>query len=657
MIRRFRLEQKSRYEKLVIAQRLSDMLDKFLSGLPAPIALGTEQGGIKEWDDIVIQHVDGHYEHLQIKRQTTPFCEKAADKAVYLASFKPRTSRKAKHQQPSPPTNYDPKPVEPTALPEDTGESELDSAFKHLAKWHGSDDSKLPPDRAFTLTLVGAHIGIKKELTVNHLDEFCKLCRQDGIDLNAFAEREDGPTKRVHLWLTTWCGFKDWSHVQQTMRRVTVKCIGNDATLEERAKDSLGRHFRSPQQTLDLLLAYINTSDVSAIGCHAVVRHLRAMLKSDAETWTQYLLNQSIGNSWLVAGTHDVRSAAPIPPDDAASGVVKHLWASESQNRKPRLHAQYAAPPPNLVNLPTAILRIALHLQTGSHCMLLGEPVWRSNVGHEVGQTLGIGSKDLDDLPWIENTETLTCALSRDLPTQSASRAEAAALTAAMDEVVWQRLQRGVAAHLASVVDTALMSALETTWLAWAEELTADPIARLLLMEQLMYPATEGKDSKHALRIGPRTVELLEMAIVMLLLVAVAIGGTGATWRSFPKHGDVLSIALRNWSGPAADTWGVRALSDDDLMSVIGPSPASVVILSGVDASPTSLLEHGMADDFEAATSMAAERQPRLLVTRFGFMRCLRTGTLASVRRHFEKHWQDWQMARDTAIEANGKGA
>ncbi|MCW4649627.1 hypothetical protein OOT07_19045 [Pseudomonas aeruginosa] len=632
------------------------MLDKFLGGRPAPIAIGAEQGGINEWDDVVIQHVDGHYEHLQIKRQSTPFCNKAVDKAEYLASYK---HRKAKVTVTSLPVGGDPKASAPAAPPEGTGDSELDSAFRHLATWYGSDDSKPSPERAFTLTLVGAHIGIKKDLTVNHLDEFCKLCRQDGLDLEAFAEREDGPTKRVYLWLTSWCGFKDWNHVQRAMRRVTVKCIGNDAALEERALESLGRHFSSPQQTLDLLVAYIteNTSDVAAIRCHAVVRHLQAMLKPDVETWTQYLLNQAPGNTWSVAGTHDVRSAAPISTDDAASEVVKHHWAISSQNRKLRLHAQYAAPTPNVVTLPSAILRLALHLQTGSHCLLLGESVWRSSASHEVGRTLGIGDRDLDDLPWIENTEALTCALSRDLPTQGATRLEAAALAAAMDELVWQRLQLGVSAHLASIVDTALMSAMEATWLAWVAELTADPEARQRLIEQMMYPATEGKDPRHALRIGPRTVALLETAIVVLLLVGVAIGGPGATWRSFPEHGDVLSIALRNWSGPAADTCGARALSDDDLISVIGPSPASVVILSGVDASPTSLLEHGMADDFEAATSMAAERQPQLLVTRFGVMRLLRKGTLASVQLHFEQHRRDWHMAREAAIKANGKGA
>ena len=58
MIRRFRLEQKGRYEKLVIARHLSDMMDKYLDGRTAPLLIGAEQGDIGEWDDVVIYHAD-----------------------------------------------------------------------------------------------------------------------------------------------------------------------------------------------------------------------------------------------------------------------------------------------------------------------------------------------------------------------------------------------------------------------------------------------------------------------------------------------------------------------------------------------------------------------------------------------------------------------
>lgn len=634
MIRRFRLEQKSHYERLVIAQRLSDMLDKFLSGGQAPLLIGAEKGGIEEWDDVVIVHASGSYEHLQIKRQTTDFDTRNSDKAKVPVKV--------------------PKLGSPGTPPAD---SVLDTAFASLAKHAGSGTFDSLPDRKFQLTLVGAHLKIKDDLTVNHLDELCKLCRQDGLDLNELANRQDGPTKRAHLWLTTWCGFKDWAQIRDSLRRVTIVCIGNDANLEQRASESLGRHFTDPQRTLERLITYITgeTSDVSALGCHAVVRELKDELRPDIETWAQYLLGDEVlttGRSWSFAGTHDIGGLAPR----SAQGVVEHMWSTEPGNRKLRVYAPYTAPIGANLTLPSAILRMALHLPNGSQSLLLGEPTWRSSVGHEVGHTLGCSESDLKNLPWLENPARLACALDQEFKTLSEARAEADALEGAMDDLVWQRLIQGVAQKLTVITDPALADAMEAVWVEWLKGFTKNPDSRRRFLEQLLYPKTEGKNAKHALRLGPRTLDLLIPTVEILLLVAVGVGGTNTDWAFFPQYGQVMSIALKYWSGPAGGAPEVRELSDDPLMTVVGPSPAPVVILSGVSASPSQLLNIGMADDAEAATSMAAERQPHLLVTRYGARNHLRSGSLASVQQHFTKQRQDRLVARESAIETNAKG-
>jgi hypothetical protein len=287
---------------------------------------------------------------------------------------------------------------------------------------------------------------------------------------------------------------------------------------------------------------------------------------------------------------------------------------------------------------------------------MLGLPAWRGSVGHEVGHTFGSTESDLNNLPWLENPERLACELDHEFKTQSAARAEAEALASAMDDLVWQRLIRGVSEKLAAITDLALADAMEAVWLEWLDGFATDPKSRRTFLEQLLYPPTEGKNAKHALRLGPRTVDLLVSAVEVLLLVSVGVGGIGTNWQSFPNCGAVQSIALKYWSGPAGSAPEVRELSDDPLMTVIGPSPPPVVILSGVSASPSELLNIGMADDAEAATSMAAERQPNLLVTRSGAFNHLRRGSLASVRQHFTKQWQDRLLARESAIETNAKG-
>lgn len=634
MIRRFRLEQKSHYERLVIAQRLSDMLEKFLDGRRAPLAIGAEQGGIEEWDDVVILHSADSFDHLQVKRQASDFCTKNPDK-----------------------TKHSNKASKAGSASTEPSDSVIDSAFASLAKHAGLGTFNSLPDRQFQLTLVGAHLKIKKDLTVDHLNALCKLCRQDGLDLGELASRKDGPTERTYLWLTTWCGFKDWAQIRDTLRRVTIVCVGNDATLEQRCAESLGRHFTDPERTLERLITYITgeTSDVSALGCHAVVRALKENLRPDIETWAQYLLGEEAlpsGRSWSFAGTHDLGGVAPR----SAQGVVEHMWSNEPGNRKLRIYAPYTASAGENLTLPSAILRMALHLPSGSQGLMLGVPTWRGSVVHEVGHTLGCAESDLNNLPWFENPEHLACALDREFKTQGAARAEAEALANAMDNLMWQRVIQGVSEKLTAVSDSALADAMEAVWLDWVDGFSKNPESRRKFLEQLLYPETEGKNAKHALRLGPRTLELLVTAVEVLLLVAVGVGGNGTDWASFPDYGQVLSIALKYWSGPAGSAPEVRELSDDPLMTVIGPSPSPIVILSGVSSPPSELLNVGMADDAETTTSMAAERQPHLLVTRSGAFNHLRRGNLASVRHHFTKQWQDRLLARELAIETNTKG-
>jgi hypothetical protein len=635
MIRRFRLEQKSHYEQLVIAQRLSDMLDKFLDGRNAPLAIGAEKGGIEEWDDVVIQHSPDSFEHLQIKRQTTDFCIKNPDKTKQSVK---------KNKDGSPET-------EPT-------NSVIDSAFASLARHASLGTFDSPPKRQFQLTLVGAHLKIKDDLTVNHLDELCKLCRQDWLDLNELANRQDGPTQRAYLWLTTWCGFKDWSQIRDILRCVQIICVGNDANLKERSINSLGRHFSDPRRTLDRLITYITaeTSDVSALGCHAVVRELKDELRPDIETWAQYLLSDEslpTGKSWSLAGTHDLGNVAPR----SAEGVVEHMWSSKPGNRKLRIYAPYMPPIGANLTLPSAILRMALHLPNGSQSLMLGESTWRSSVGLEIGHTLGCAENDLSNLPWIENTERLECVQDHEFKTQGAARVEADALASAMDDLLWQRLIQGTSEKLSAITDSALADAMETVWQTWLVGFAKNLESRRKFLDQLLYPKTEGKNAKCALRLGPRTLNLLVTAVETLLMVAVGFPGSSNDWESFPDCGPVLSIALKYWSGPSGGAPEVRELSDDPLITVIGPSPTPIVILSGVSTSPSELLNIGMADDSETATNMAAERQPHLLVTRSGAFNHLRKGTLASVRQHFSKQWQDRLLARESAIEKNTKGS
>ncbi|BDC85960.1 MULTISPECIES: ABC-three component system protein [Aeromonas] len=662
MIRRFRLEQKGRYEKLVIAQRLSDMVDKFLDGRPAPLGIGAEQGGIAEWDDVVIYHSDDHWEHLQIKRQTSCFSEKHLDKADYLASYQPRKKTQATEITSATKTAETATAEEEPEAPSDKKfDSELEKVLKSLATWQPPGIGVKPSKRTFSLTLPGPEVVIKgKEknqeiIRITHLREVCDLCSKDGVNLVELAKRDDKPTQNVYTWLTTWCGFKDWAHIVEKMRMLEIHCIGDEGALEARALESLDRHFSNSAMTLSVLLDYIgdSTTDTNAVTCHTTATYLQERLRPGGQSWTQYLMNPIPGQGWTVAGTHDLGSTPHVLHRSPAEQIVNHHWAENIPNRRLRLHAEYARPN-RALTLPSAILRLALHLKKGSESMLLGEAAWRQGAHNELRGTLGDTDRDLDELHWFDNSEALLCATARQLSSPTDTKVESDDLHSAMNDVVWHQLQACVGNKLNGINDHELSVAMAQKWQIWRAELDKDPEARLLLFEQMMYPQTEGINAKHALRIGPRTIELMETATLMLLLVCVGLGGNH--WRSIEPIGEVLSIALRHWSGEPTDHDGPRRLGDDSLRKLLGQAPPPVVILSGVDESATGLLEAGMAEDLEAGHSMAAERQPHLLITRFQVYKHLRTGTLVKLQAHFQKHWNAWLQAREAAIEACGKG-
>jgi len=638
------------------------MLDKFLAGRSAPLRIGAEQGGIAEWDDVVIHHSDDHWEHLQIKRQTSAFSEKHVDKADYLASYKPRKTAKATKtaEKEKAETAPDTPIEEELKTPSDEEfDSELEKVLKSLATWQPPEIGVKPSKRTFSLTLPGPEVLIKGKskdiIKITHLREVWDLCRKDGVDIAELSKRDDKPTQNVYTWLTTWCDFKDWAHVVEKMRMLEIHCIGDESTLEARALESLDRHFSDPVMTLSVLLDYISdsTTDTNVVSCYTAAKHLQKLLRPGFQTWTQYQVNPIPGQGWTVAGTHDIGSTSTVPPRSPASQIVSHHWAETMPNRKLRLHAEYVRPTKTLT-LPSAILRLALHLKKGSESMLLGEPAWRQGAHNELRSTLGDTERDLDDLQWFDNSEALSCAMGRELSSPVGTKDESDALHCAMNDLVWQQLQVCVNKKLNDIDDYDLSVAMAEKWQIWRAELDKYPDARLLLFEQMMYPQTEGINAKHALRIGPRTIELMETATIMLLLACVGLGG--AHWRSIEPIGDVLSIALRHWSGEPTDNDGPRLLGEDNLRKLLGQSPPPVVILSGVEGSATELLEAGMAEDLEAGHSMAAERQPRLLVTRFQVYKQLRTGTLVKLQAHFQNHWNAWLQAREAAIEACGKG-
>lgn len=609
MIRKFRLAQKDRYERIIIARNAADMLETFIEGRSGPLEMGSEQGGISEWDDFVIRHPGDLVEHIQIKRQTGDFCTKS-----------PRT-----------------KPADDKAL------SVIDKAMKSLADWTRVEHTE---KKSFALLLPAGNPLLKKDLSVSHFEEVCRRCKADGVSAGALANRNDGPTTRVHEWLTNWCGFDSWEHIVAALKILTVKFVLLDDSLEDETLKVLARHFSDPERSLAALLAYIGdeSSDVSSLSCRSILKHLQNGLRAEVCEWTQYRLDNT-SDPWTVSGTNDVKGQEP----ERAAAVVRNIWSSDGRDRKLRVSSKYQSTPASTVSLTSAILRMALHLQGSSQGLLTDHSTWRAGAASELGQTLGVTDSDFEFLPWSENHAPLEASVYRELVGLIAERHEAAQLHEAMDDEVWTLLSNRVSHRLQNVNDQNLAGAMDAVWLDWKKNLSSDREARLRLLNGMLYPATEGRSENHRLRCGPKMIDVLSIAVETLLVLAVAIGGPSADWRTLDGR-PAQTIALRRWSGPYGQAGGVRELGADSLTALVGTTPPDIVLLPGVDTPASEMLNVAMADDPTSIDSFATAKAPRLLVTRSQISRLLRSGTLASVCEHFRNQWEPRMESRKEGI-------
>ncbi|MGX9190419.1 ABC-three component system protein [Stenotrophomonas sp. Ker107b] len=617
MLSKFRLDGRNRYEVRLFALKLAKMLEGVVSSIPHSVEIGSEQGGIPHWDDIVEVRCDGTIQHTQVKRQGTPFCSST--------------------------------PVRPSST---TELSVLDKALESLAVAIERKDLDDSGRRFFELMVLGPAVEVKKGIRIDQFREIVSLCSTDSFSSSKMADRKDTATDDIFKWLTTWCGFKDWDHIGSALSRMQVGYGGTEDQIDIEIIESLSVAFSNASEASDSLNAYIfrEASDVGAINRRALMRYLKKSLRPDVASWTQYRKVQGT-SCWELSGIHD------LDEQDAerAPEVVAGLWAPDAARRVLQFQVPHTSMDVSKVTLPHAIMRLALHLNAGSQCLLEEASVWKAKAMDLTGETLGSSASDLKNLPWVESPMRPGAPM-RHLDGISQSAAEATSLMQAMDDLVLSQLKTRVDGAIEKVKDVGLQTELDTLWKDWWSGLDQDPTATRALFSALLHPPTEGLVKASLLRVGPRALDLLETAVMTLLVVAVSIGGEGSTWSTFTNCGTVLSIALKQWSGPRGKEIAMRPLQSDDLQEIIGPNPNAVVVLSGVEAPASTFLEPVMSGVPYDSTSLIAQRRPKVLVTGQYIDRFLRMGDLENARTYFKSQWDAQVIATEQAASNAADG-
>ncbi len=89
--------------------------------------------------------------------------------------------------------------------------------------------------RTFSMLLPDRQTKIKNEFTVRHFEDFCVECNKTTASPARLAAKAQTDLVTAHIfdWLTTWCGFIDWSHIHRALRNLRVEIKSLEKEIEQ----------------------------------------------------------------------------------------------------------------------------------------------------------------------------------------------------------------------------------------------------------------------------------------------------------------------------------------------------------------------------------------------------------------------------------------
>lgn len=579
------------------------MLDALLSGQTSNSSIGSEQGGIPKWDDLIVEKADGSLIHIQAKRNNTHFSEHSPTRGTITKGNNAGNL-------------YD--------------LSTLDDSMKSLGDWVGNNSSQTSPIRKFQLEVADGAVLIKKGITVS---QFRTLCNEQiktitsEAGFNSLVET-DNTARLIVEWLKSWCEFKNNSHVLSALKILTVAQTGNVSDIEQRSIRILSTKFSQPEDVYNKLKGFINDNSTftTAITPKIALDQVKAYLLPSVVNWTQY---QHDKGNYKKYGTHDLT----VGNIESPTVVVANLWDTNKEGL-----LKVDAPVGLSEKLPQAIIRLALHLQSGAMAHMTNLAGWSQVIKTAVGGTLGIDKNDFDS---INSTECTGVKISNDFSSLSTLREqedEAEALDNEMQKVVWSTICTKVREEISSHDATPLRNAIEARWSSWQTTLSNDIASQKQLCLSMLHPVAEGADILGYLRVGQKTAGLISRGIFTLLVVSVCLDGTDDNWKEVGSALSVSTNSLKYWSGVSGEPRRPRRLTETGRDKLLAAEPAKILILSEVEAAPSELRSKNLASEDKTDKNLASVHEPQIIVTMCPkFSDLVRQGNINNIRDYLEQ--------------------
>lgn len=621
MLKKLALDQTKEYEKYLVMEEISNMLVSFVKGHPYHLAIGTEQGDVEKWDDLVIQDNNGGYIHIQAKRQTTPFSTDSIIRDTYIKGENKGKPRKL---------------------------SALDETFQSLGK---QVSTNVFGTRIFWLVLPESLIEIKKGLSIRHLRKLRESIKKvtTSYDLINLAKK-DADINNIYHWLTTWCDFSDWEHILKAFKVFKLKVSGYEDDINDRVEKNLSDIFKITKIDVvkKLILTYIdeNTTFAGAIRPRELLYLLKEYLLPEISRWTLF---NTEGSSWDISGINDLEDNSEI---ERPSFVVPALWSTG--NLSARSLKIYGPCVEDCV-VADSLLRLSLHPQCLCNVYFSDKASWQNSIKSKIGGTFGLTNNDICDLRMLDGLEPLSPSEFNKFITTDEKEDLAEKLHCEMYRITMKLVNDNLLHKFGKMNRGSLRQDIETRWMAWESSLNNSIEKQKELFSKILHPRAEGKSISGELRVGPKTIDLLVEAIFLLLLISVCLGDVNNQgWESVSDKLKMTSVGLAYWSGPADSTKKVIKIdSDPEIGKLLENEAEQIIIIPQSLLTDLELLEDDITGNTSKLSLLTHPKYPKLLITQDRqFNKLLDSGDILRLKEYFQNRLNNYEQIFNSAIQS-----
>jgi hypothetical protein len=634
MLAKLRLDQTKKYEQAIATYEIAGMLVDFILGRQHYMRIGSEQGGILKWDDIVIEKNQSSQIHIQVKRQTSGDFGTDLDECIRNEYLK--GARIGQKRDLSP----------------------LDETLKSLAEWFEYVDiTTINPKREFWIELPELNTQIKKDLQIKELKDLCEVQIKTAVTTAEGLQNQaatDTNIKKCFEWLTTWCGFKNWNHILKVLQFLKITNSGTEDEIEGKTEDKLKEVFipKKVKEVRSRITAYTseNTTFSGAIAPRNLLFELQEYIRSDIKIWTQI---ENLDNNWQISGIHDLEDNTYI---ERPSKTIPLLWSNE-RGRDLKINIAKVSTP--LSSIHESIFRLALHLDGNVSGLCTNWDGWKVYIESKIGGTLGLLENDFEGLRISNNNAPFKVSGGKTLNTNAEREAFAKEMSNQMTKRTWELISEKLSWRISQMdysQSQELRDAVEIRWISWQENVSQNESILTTLLKSIVHPKAEGEEILGSLRIGPKTTLLIADALFTCLLISVALDSLDSGIMKTEDGLNIGVIGLSWWSGPAGKTKKVREIDDEESVAdLVGKEAYDILVLSQSKQAESMIYKQSLGESANIDHSLAAGHSPKLLVTRNQlFNSIVKKGSITELRNYLQ---QKLITYRDTITETLNKNA